>query len=671
MNTTQSRFKLATRLTLGALMLLLAFGTYSFAQGQRYKSGNEWSFGVMGDTQWTVGEDPTGMNPEYVSAALAGAIQQQFIDSGVKFVIQTGDLTDRAGNEGLKARAEAAQPLYDFGVGFFPIRGNHETYGYMYGRDPDWDLNIPAFRSNFPQTQGMGNTFGANNFSSPDIDELLGLSYSFDYGSQGSNARFVFVDVEETYWKITEAPVDPVYGQSYYYVFWTIFKATADGPTGLPEGTWFRISSSGKPSTNFYGFDTGTVTGYNPNGDYYPLDTWALRAKYDSEETNFWPGAQQEWVSSRLDKSARGTEHAFVFSHRPMMGANHVDGFFGADPSVTPEVQNAFYASLANNDVKYMISAHDHIHNHSAVASPDGLSQVEQLISIGASTKFYEPGPLSDFMGQKDRETQISQETQNVGYYIYTVDGPRVSVDYYSDATGNWPDGDYWPDGDPDAEPDILGSLSLPALNFVKKDSWGYSLNGKRFVIEQGESYKVIQDGFGKTTARILAGSNQSTATDRTPTGYDNNGTPDDPIDDVKLSEPNRPLVKVVNTGWVEDPTGRLRSDILSLWGMADFGTEQTETYVLSMTFDVKGRRNLSQGELGIAALDSQGKWVNAVELNIGTGAKKFVYGPYKAGYGLGTYGIDATTRPVTAWAVVDYNADFAVAEGVKRPGKK
>jgi hypothetical protein len=45
--------------------------------------------------------------------------------------------------------------------------------------------------------------------------------------------------------------------------------------------------------------------------------------------------------------------------------------------------------------------------------------------------------------------------------------------------------------------------------------------------------------------------------------------------------------------------------------------------------------------------------------MNFG-GAKKFVLGPWKSDYGLGTYGIDLKTH--TAWAVINYNADFAVA---------
>ncbi len=646
----QGRKSEITRSLLFGLMLMMALGTFSFSQGKRYQSPSAYSFGVMGDTQWTVGEDPEGTNPEYVSAAVAGALQERFIDNGVKFVIQVGDLTDRAGDEGLAARAAAAQPLYDAGIGFFPLRGNHETYGYLYFRDPDNNVNIPAFKSSFPQTQGTDNTFGATNFNSPDVDVLKGLSYSFDYANQSSSARFVIVDIEGTEATVSTPAKHPIYGPGAFYIFWTVYKHTEDLP-GIPAGNWFRISSSGKPSTNFYAWDT-----YEGEDDeyYYPIAD-NLYYVTGSVAGEYWPGMQQDWISSRLDQATRGTEHAFVFSHRPLLGANHVDGFFGADPNEELDAQNAFYASLANNDVKYMISAHDHIHNHSLLTSPDGLSQVEQQISIGASTKFYAPGSLDTYGDAKQRETQLAQEIFNIGYYIYTVDGPRVTVDYYSDSVGYFMDNENYPRGD-DSVP---GRLYLPEFDFVKKESWGYSTNGSQFMVNQGEPYSVVQDSFSNTSARILAGTNSSTAKDVTPIVIDNNGTPDDASDDVTLSAP-RPFVKKVNTGWIAKPADpKLLSPIFSLWGMANFGTEQTDTYVLSMSFDLTKDLYLMGGGVGIVALDTNNKWTNAVNLNFG-GTKNFVLGPYQASHGLGTWGIDYATK--TVWAVVNYNADFAVA---------
>jgi hypothetical protein len=59
-----SSMKSATRLLLVATILLLAFGTLSFAQGYRYTSDEAWSFGVMGDTQWTLGFPGAPNDPE-------------------------------------------------------------------------------------------------------------------------------------------------------------------------------------------------------------------------------------------------------------------------------------------------------------------------------------------------------------------------------------------------------------------------------------------------------------------------------------------------------------------------------------------------------------------------------------------------------------------------------
>jgi hypothetical protein len=686
------RMRIAAGSLLVSMILLLTFTTYTFAEGGGRYEVDPWSFGLMADTQWTVSEDPEGANPEYVSAALAGVIQEEFIDHGVKFVIEVGDLSDRAGDAGMETRATVAQPLYDAGIGFFPLRGNHETYGYIYGRDPDWNVNVPAYLDAFPQTQGLADTFGASNFSSPSdimegVDILDGLSYSFDYGDEGNNARFVIVDVEGTRFihsVVDEDPAyDPQYGEGWYYLGWIVYKATADVPGGsIPEGAWFRISSSGSPSTNFYGFEA-----------IWPIDDWIAKEKYDIANTEFWPGDQQDWISERLDKTTRDTEHAFVLSHRGLMGTNHVDCFWGSNPGSKSSTQNPFYASLAENGVRYMLSGHDHLHNRALVDSPDGANQVQQIIHMAASTKFYSPGSLDSFIGSygdvKQRETQISQELYNVGYYIYTIDGPRVLVDYYSDSEDGFLDNEEYPYGDAS----VPARLYLPELNFIKKESYGYSTNGQQFLIAQGDSYTIVEDSFGWTKAEILAGTNNSTTTDETPTEIDDNGTPEDPSDDIILSAP-RPLNKTVNTGWVANPNikmpksykhrwcrnkiwralksrlhGKLKSHILSLWGMGELSTEQTDTYVLSMSFDVlstffdvKAMKDIKRGKFGIATY-FDGKWVNAVDENFG-GKKKFVFGRYKPKYGLGTYGIDPRTK--TAWAVINYNADFAVAKNIK-----
>lgn len=524
-----------------------------------------WKFGVMGDTQWTLANDLADNNPDGVSVSIVNQINPQFIDAGVKFVVQVGDLTEDGNDIDETVRAQAAQPLLDAGIGFFPMRGNHETYGTSNS------YAIPVFSSSYPQTRGLTNTFGAKNFNSPTnvSAELDGLSYSFDFGASGNNARFVVLDN----WVTPSKNIAPGNGYNYGYSF----------------------------------------------------------------------GDQQGWISGQLSANSRSTTHAFVFSHQPLIAENHQDSPFVGYTDANPDMQNAFYASLATNNVKYYISGHDHIHQHSLVASPDGKATVEEIINASDSSKFYTPKATNDakWYGQKYRETSISQECYTVGYYIYTVDGPRVTVDYYSDDHGGWLS---------DAKYPVTNTSNgytngiTPNFRFVKKETFGYSLNGKSFHIPQGQSYATVSDSiaatnsFIGTAAKILGGVNSSTTKDGS----------------------SRPLIKQVNTGWAVNVTG-LASDILTLWGLQEVAAENTDTYTLSLSYNAAlvTSNQLASGSFALAAKDADGLWVNAVTLNNG-GAPQFVFGPWKSTYALGTYGVD--TNSGTVWAVINYQSDYAAA---------
>jgi hypothetical protein len=561
------------------IALALAF---TMLMGVSLTSAEPWKFGVMSDTQWTitaVPTDPAGQNPKGVSASIIQQINRQFINHGVEFVIQVGDLTENGNDADIAVRAAAAEPLIDAGIGFFPMRGNHETYG-----SPANNYAIPAVQANFPQTRGLSNTFGAKNFNSPTFagsfpDDLKGMSYSFDYGTAGNNARFVIIDNWVTPNKVFASPDGYNYGYS-----------IAD---------------------------------------------------------------QQDWISKRLNKHTRGTEHAFVFSHQPLMAENHQDSPFSGYTHENPDMQNNFFASLQNNRVGYYISGHDHIHQRSIIKSPGGLSEVQELIAASNSSKFYTPKPLNDvkWFGQKVRETSISQERYTVGFYIYTVDGPCVTVDFYSDNHGNWQSDNSYPEG-----PSGAGTKITPIFKFVKKETWGYCLNGKEFQVCQvgqpncNSSYTQVLDSYNGTNAQILSGSNGSTAADYTA----------------------RPFTKIVNTGWPEkypadkwNPDLDLASNIFRLSGMADLDSQQTDTYALSMSYDQHkwSSKKVGDGAFLLVTRDETGRWVNAVDMNFG-GTSKFVPGPYVSGYGPGTYGFDPNTR--TAWAVINYNGDFAVARDIE-----
>ena len=155
----------------------------------------------------------------------------------------------------------------------------------------------------------------------------------------------------------------------------------------------------------------------------------------------------------------------------------------------------------------------------------------------------------------------------------------------------------------------------------------------------QGEAYTSVTDTYRGTTAKIISGVNGSTSAD-----FD-----------------GRHFIKTVDTGWTDRGCDTI-SDVFSLWGMADLYAANTDTYTLSMSYDPKKAvdvDHISHGiVIGLETKDLNGKWVKAVDKNIG-GKEKFVIGPWNKAYGLGTYGVDPKTH--TAWAVINYTGDFAI----------
>ncbi len=529
-------------------------------------SGTSWSFAVMADSQWLGADD--GDNPESVSVGIINLLNAEFIKHKVKFVVEVGDLTDSGTQRALNIRATYVQALYNAGIGYFPLRGNHEPTAE----------DASAFVHAFPQTRtGMNNATPADSFVTTDDDDetkpvartgapfqlgsnfsspnsrLQGLSYSFDY----NNTRFVLLD------------------------------------------------------------------------QYTPFDGGSNSI-----------ASQQGWLSSTLSTRPAGS-HAFVFSHQGLICPYQPDSLFGTYPSASFEsmfaVQDAFISSLHDNGVRYHIFGHDHFHERSVVTTSDGSGKnVTEIFSAPSSNElfvprgsrqWYDPALFPDF-----RRSVNSQDVNHIGYYIYTVDGPNVTVDYYGaevpsvySASDNWGSGGYQLN-------------QTPVLTFTRRETFGYGQAGKEFLIPQGGAYSTVVDSFSGTTARILGGVNADQ-------GPDYNGLP---------------TSKAVNTGWQVGPKGLL-SPVLNIWGMALPGSDgKTDTYAVSIQYnpDLAGNDVIANGWLALAT-PVNGVWANAVDRNTG-GTRKFIRGPWVSAYGLGTYGFDPATN--TAWAVINYNAAFAVA---------
>lgn len=532
-------------------------------------SSSAWKFGVLADTQWITKDD--GVDPNSVAVDIINQINEEFIQHKVKFVVQVGDLCDKGTTAGLCTRALYSQALYNAGIGFYPLRGNHESK----------QANAQDFIRIWPQTQS-----GIHNTSPIGIFNVEGLD------------------------------------------------AKPPAPTGSP----FRVGKIlGSPDPD----GTGNLNGLSYALDYNnarfilldqfdPLDGGTASSPYSIDLTI---GKQQSWITSQLSSRPAET-HAFVFGHKGLITENHVDTLFGEDPTENAPQQDAFIKSLFENKARYYIHGHDHMHDRSIVTTTDrSPAKVMQLLCSSDSSKFYIPSvPSNDTLYDEPatpggfgriRQTPISQELNTVGFYIFTVDGPQVSVDFYS------------ADVYPALRRKEYVLSSTPTLNFFKREAFGYSLNGQEFLVAQGEAYTIVQDKSpAGTEVKVLGGINGRSETDGS----------------------NRPCSNAVNTGWAFS-TKRTASDILTLSGMArNLGSDRTDVYTLSMSY-VPGHNvgaQLKSGTFGLATADVHGNWIKA-------GNGKFVLGPWNSKYALGTHGVDETTK--TAWAVINYNGVFAVAQ--------
>ena len=347
---------------------------------------------------------------------------------------------------------------------------------------------------------------------------------------------------------------------------------------------------------------------------------------------------QLDWVDQVLENRPSDM-HAIVMAHKNLAGQGHDDTLFGSNPGSNAAQRCRFIRSLQSNKVGYFQSGHDHMHHRSIIHANDGNGEIEQIISSSNSYKFYAPfgTPSSQTYNPNHPETVISQELYTIGYYIYTVDGPWVTVDFYSSKSG-------------------LGYYGIGLLfdtpdldHFYHRERFGYSLNGKSFTIQRGEYYDAVQDTYEGTSAKILAGRNNNNESDAS----------------------GRHYVKTVKTGWKSMPLDAASAE-LRLWGMMDNlslheasskskprsdESDTCEAYTLSMSYDPTriSLRALRAGLVGIKARNSANQWVDAVNLNSG-GSKQFVYGPYN-GHGLGSYGVDPRTE--TVWAVLNHDGAF------------
>jgi len=186
---------------------LLAFACCCAATPHRAEAA-PWKFGLISDTQWET--DLDAENPHTVAVGIVNQVNKEMVRQGVKFVVAVGDLADMSGSSPDSAvpcedtRATYAQELYNAGIGFFPLRGNHDdskwaateflrvfpqTRDGVQNRTPDNAFVWTDSADIKPALRASTSTFSiGTGFSSP--SELSGLSYAFQYG----NASFLLID---------------------------------------------------------------------------------------------------------------------------------------------------------------------------------------------------------------------------------------------------------------------------------------------------------------------------------------------------------------------------------------------------------------------------------------------------------------------------------------------
>ncbi len=535
--------------------------------------GTPWKFGVMADTQWSNRTtDPD--NPATCAIDIIAALNGEFIRHGCRFVLQCGDLVDR---ESWTVPNNTAFAAYV------------DPFGHALGTTGVRTLKYRAWAASALYEAGIGfyPCRGNHESSATAATEFRGL-----FPQTQGNGDQVF---GATNFQPSSNP--RLAGLSYAFDFDNVRIVVIDQFI-RPGGYIFN--------------KTAEVSG--TNYDYCAMD-------------------QVDWVSEVLGDGGRASDmHAFVMSHKNLAGQNHKDYLFGSGYDDNTAVRDQFIGVLSDNKVGYYLGGHDHQHYRSRLANASGAS-AEQIITSSNSYKFYTPAAPYQLGGLGEKA--IADELYTIGYYIFTVDGPCVTVDFYSSSHGQ----NY---GDIDLQ------FSPAGYDFHLRETFGYSLNGKSFLVNQGASYAGVVDSFEGTTARILAGVNGNTET------VYGGAAP----------------VKTVKTGWRSRP-GNAASAVLYLWGLRDNlslytpagislpGADEDDTadvYVLSMSF-VPSRVSLRQLRAGGFGIKTQhnGAWVDAVDLNVG-GAKRFVYGAY-SGHALGSYGVDPNT--MTAWAVVNHDGQF------------
>ena len=148
------------------------------------------------------------------------------------------------------------------------------------------------------------------------------------------------------------------------------------------------------------------------------------------------------------------------------------------------------------------------MHDRSLVASTDGTASVMQVVGVSASNKFYIP--TNDASGTSrlsndqvycggTRQSELAQELNTIGYYIVTIDGSAVTVDFYSAPVyPTYAGGEYLISTVPTLNFTAPRTLRLWPQRQVLRDQPGRELLERR---RHGTEWHEDGDSGGETTA--------------------------------------------------------------------------------------------------------------------------------------------------------------------------
>ncbi|MCF7956623.1 MAG: metallophosphoesterase [Phycisphaerae bacterium] len=121
------------------LLYMILFAAFA-SINQFVFASDKWRFAVISDTQ---GNGSIAGNSQYVNIPILSEIVAAIINEDIDFILVCGDLVSGYPpslnnlETQLTIWRNTVQPLYDAGIGVYPVRGNHDTY--MPNNKASWD----------------------------------------------------------------------------------------------------------------------------------------------------------------------------------------------------------------------------------------------------------------------------------------------------------------------------------------------------------------------------------------------------------------------------------------------------------------------------------------------------------------------------------------------------